>query len=110
MLVNKEEGIKLSYGSEELYNSIVEAYIEESEGYKANLAKFLSEKNWKEYTVIAHAIKSNSKQIGAAALFDEALKMEMAGKSEDENYITANHNTFMEHYQEVLDFLANGES
>lgn len=102
MLVNREEGIKLSYGSEELYNSIVEAYIEESAEYKTNLAKFLTDKNWKEYTVIAHAIKSNSKQIGAEALFEEALKMEMAGKSEDEAYISENHGPFMEHYEEVL--------
>lgn len=105
MLVDREEGIKLSYGSEELYNSIVDAYIEESEGYKANLAKFLAEKNWREYTVIAHAIKSNSKQIGAAALFEEALSMEMAGKSEDEAYLIGNHDIFIKHYDEVLDYL-----
>lgn len=105
MLVNREEGIKLSYGSEELYQSIIEAYIEESEEYKVNLAKFLEEKNWREYQVIAHAIKSNSKQIGAEALFAEALEMEMAGKAENEEYIIKNHNTFMEHYEEVLLFL-----
>lgn len=102
MLVNREEGLKLSYNSEELYNEILAAYIEESDEYKKNLSKFLEEKNWKEYAVIAHAIKSNSKQIGAQALFDEAYKMEMAGKSEDEGYITDNFSAFLTHYEEVL--------
>lgn len=105
MLVNKEDGLKLSYDSEELYQSIIEAYIEESDEYKANLAKFLEEKNWREYQVIAHAIKSNSKQIGANDLFAEALEMEMAAKAENEEYIVNNHDTFMKHYEEVLLFL-----
>lgn len=109
MLVDKEEGLKLSYGSESLYQKIIAAYLEESDGYLERLEAFLAEKNWREYTVIAHAIKSNSKQIGANALFEEALSMEMAGKSEDEAFIGEHHATFIEHYKEVLDELKKGE-
>lgn len=105
MLVNKEEGIKLSYGSEELYNEIIQAYLEESDGYLSGMDKFISEKNWREYAVIAHAIKSNSKQIGAAELAEEALSMEMAGKSGDESLIAEKQEDFIKHYKEVLDYL-----
>lgn len=102
MLVNKEEGIKLSYDSQDLYNEIIAAYIEESVEYKNNLEKFLEDKNWKEYTVVIHAIKSNSKQIGAEGLYEKALNLETAGKSGDENYIYENHNIFLEEYENVL--------
>lgn len=105
MLVNREEGIKLTYNSEELYNEIVKAYIDESDEYKSNLAEHLSEKNWREYAVIAHAIKSNSKQIGANELFEEALSMELAAKASDEATILAKHDQFLAHYEEVLDFI-----
>lgn len=107
-LVDKEAGLELSYGSKELYDEIIEAYLEEYPKYVEGLNNFLAEKNWREYTVIAHAIKSNSKQIGAEELYDVALKSELLGKEADEEGIRSNHDKLIKLYSDVVEFIKNG--
>lgn len=109
-LVDRAAGLELSYGSQELYDSILEAYLEEYDDNVTKLAGFLADKNWKEYRVIAHSIKSNSKQIGANELFEEALKMEMAAKEENAEAVAAGHDSLIKDYSHVVEYIKNGFS
>ena len=68
--------------------------------------EYLASKNWKEYTVKVHALKSTSLLIGAKELSDEALALEMAGKSGDEDYIEKNTAKTMEHLMSLATALS----
>jgi hypothetical protein len=56
-------------------------------------------RNWKDYAIVAHALKSTSLGIGASGLSDLSKKMEFAAKAEDVI-------TISEHHEELLMLLA----
>jgi hypothetical protein len=60
---------------------------------------FYEQKDWGNYEIIVHALKSTSKMIGAMDLSEEALKLEKAAKEKRENYIFDNHDHVMSVYE-----------
>lgn len=57
--------------------------------------------DWAAYAVKVHALKSTSLTIGAKELSDQAKELELAGKSQDEDFIRKNHETLMRTYDTV---------
>lgn len=66
------------------------------------LKSLLQEKNYKNYTIKIHAMKSTSKGIGAMEVSDMALKQEEAGNAEAYSYIDENFESFNEAYESLL--------
>lgn len=62
-------------------------------------------KDWKNYSIIAHGIKSTSLTIGAETLSDLAKEHEFAGREERSEYIDAAYFRLLQLYQSVLDEL-----
>ena len=58
--------------------------------------------DWKNYTILVHALKSTSIGIGATTLGEMAKELEMAGKEGNIAYIQAHHREVMHEYEEVL--------
>lgn len=61
------------------------------------------EKDYKNYTIKVHAVKSSARTIGAMKLGEEAQKLENAGKDEEFNYIDEHHDSFIENYRSYKD-------
>ncbi|MDO5155946.1 MAG: ATP-binding protein [Eubacteriales bacterium] len=99
--INMQDGLKYCMEDQDLYEEIVGLYASNNEVEALNT--LYSEKNWKEYTVKIHAVKSNSKNIGANDLFELALALEMAAREENVEYIDNNHDSFMKEYQTLID-------
>ena len=57
----------------------------------------------KNYTIQVHALKSSARLIGATDLSEKAYKLEMAGKENDMNYITANTEEILFIYKYLYD-------
>ena len=55
----------------------------------------------KNYTIQVHALKSSARLIGANDLSDKALELEMAGKENNVDTITANTNQTLDIYTEI---------
>lgn len=87
----------------EFYEEILREYIQADK--VAALEQFYQAKDWKNYTITIHALKSSSLTIGATSLSEGAKALEMAAKAEDENYILSNHQTVMENYISLLEKL-----
>ncbi len=83
-------------GDKEGFRDIVLIYHSEGPKRKASLEQFFMEKDWKNYVITVHALKSNSRGIGANELAELALNLEMAGKENRIDYI-------FEHHEELLD-------
>ena len=86
-------------GSETLFWQILREYARSISKKTQLIQKHLEEKNWKRYTIEAHALKSFSRQVGALELSDLAAQMEQAGNNNDINFILAHHEEMLEKYQ-----------
>ena len=88
---------------EELYQEVLREYVNAEK--ESQLEDYYQAKDWKEYKVLVHALKSTSLTIGAIALSEEAKALEMAAKSGEEAYILSHHQSVMEHYSALREKL-----
>ncbi|MCR5691902.1 MAG: response regulator [Eubacterium sp.] len=79
----------------DFYRDMLREYVVSSHDKIRNLTKFLQEKNWHEYEVLVHALKSNSKMIGAVMIAKKSELMERAASEEKEDFIQKNHDNLM---------------
>lgn len=100
-----EKGI-MYCGSEKAYLEILENCYEEGAEERALIEKLFEDKNWKDYTIRVHAVKSTMKSIGANVLFEKAKALEMAGRNNDIDYIMKNHNDMLDEHRRVMNELA----
>ena len=85
---------------EDTYRSILETYIEEDK--TEDIAKFYEGKNWEDYRILVHAVKSTSLYIGAVPLSEKAKALENACIEEDWDYVNANHEDMLGNYKSLL--------
>lgn len=98
----------ISYcGDKEGFREIVIIYHTEGHKRKAALQRFLEEQDWKNYVITVHALKSNSKGIGANELAELAMNLELAGKENRIEYILENHEELMEKHDALLRTIAD---
>ena len=64
------------------------------------------EKNWKDYAILVHALKSSSRMIGAESLAKAAEALEKAAKKDDAGYILPHHPDAMAQYLRVSEAAA----
>lgn len=110
-LINFESGMKYCANSEELYCEILELYCEQHDEKYAELQNYYAEKDWDNYTIRIHSLKSNSLNIGSSKLADLCLQLEQAGKKikvgemiqEQTEFILKNHPVAMQLYDEVIE-------
>ena len=86
-------------GSEELFWQILREYARSIPKKTKLIQQYFDEKNWKNYTIEAHALKSFSKQAGALELSELAAAMEKAGNEYDIKFILAHHEEMLQKYQ-----------
>ncbi|MCM1065145.1 MAG: ATP-binding protein [Eubacterium sp.] len=102
--IDIEQGISYC-GDKEGLREIIGIYHSEGSRRRSQLQQFFGEQDWKNYVITVHALKSNSKGIGAMELSDLALSLEMAGKGNDIDYILQNHEKMMEMHDQLLEDL-----
>ena len=86
-----------------LYLLLLRQFADEQPEKAARLERFLKEEDYRNYQILAHALKSNAKMIGADALSDAARGMEAAAKNCDAAYLTENHAALLRDYRAVAD-------
>lgn len=100
-----EQGL-LYCGSRQAYLEILERCCEEGAKERQLLEKLYEEQDWKNYTIRVHGLKSTMNSIGAIPLFEKAKALEMAGKSENIEYILEQHKDMIGEYIRVMEELA----
>ena len=110
-LISKSEGMVFFGNNERLYFDVVKMFVSISSEKRDELIKAYNERDWKNYTVYVHALKSSSKNIGANALYDFARRMESAGHQTEneknreisEKFIDSNHDKLVHMYMETVE-------
>ena len=95
-------GLKYSENDEELYRTLLVQYVQSKPEKAACLKEYYDKKDWKEYSIYVHSLKSASKMIGALTLYEQAAKLEAAAKTGDGDTICSEHDAMMERYEAVV--------
>ncbi len=101
--IDRKVGLSYCMDSEDIYKDVIGFYCEQCEEYFIKLDECIKSKDWNQYAIIAHAIKSNSLNIGAVNFSNLSLKHEMAAKNGDFNYIEAEYNDYVAILRKLVD-------
>ncbi|MCR5268428.1 MAG: DegV family EDD domain-containing protein [Lachnospiraceae bacterium] len=93
-------------GSEDAFRTVLKIFYDAIDEKSAEISGYYDTKNWENYTIKVHALKSSAKLIGATAFAERAQLLENAGKEKDVSYIDENHAAFMADYRNYKEALA----
>ena len=93
-------------GSEESFKSVLQIFYDSLDQRITEVSDFYSSKDWTNYTIKVHALKSSARLVGAMDLGSAAEKLEMAGKSEDLDYIEKNNEALITDLKEFKEKLS----
>ena len=99
--INTSAGLRYCIDDAEFYKSLLIQFASESDEKMASMKSSYGKKEWHDYEIYVHALKSTSKMIGAADLSEKAKALEMAAKSSDGEFISSNHDKMMQDYGRV---------
>lgn len=100
--IDRETALKYCSNNEKIYKEVVEVYCTEGKEYLEKFSKYYKESDWKQYKVIAHALKGTSRLIGATVFAEKVYGMEQAAKQEDAEFLQREHLQFVEELEELL--------
>ena len=92
-------------GSEDKFVSALQRYYKNYEKNRSKVDSYFGSKDYESYMITVHALKSNSKMIGAGALSIEFEKLENAAREGDTETIEANTAPTLAMYQELVEKL-----
>lgn len=99
--LNTGSGLLGCRGDVEFYKELLTQYAKDAEKKQAEMERLFAAKDWDNYRIQVHALKSTSKMVGQEQLSEMARAAEDAAKEHDEAYISAHHTEIMERYREL---------
>ncbi len=101
--VNMEIGIANVGGDKDQYMSLLQIICIDGKKKKEQIEKLHLNKDYKNYTIEVHALKSNMATIGASELSELAKLVEKAGKDGKYDVIEQNHDDMMVQYSRMIE-------
>lgn len=98
--LNVTSGMAFCCNDTEFYLQIIMTYIEEDK--TADIIKAYNEKDYDNYRILVHALKSTSRTIGADDMSEEARKLEFAARENNIEYINANTQRVLFMYKKLI--------
>lgn len=100
-------GITYCSGNPDDYIDIIKVYYNNGISRKDEILRCCEEKDWKNYTILVHALKSTSLTIGAVRLSNMAKRLEAAGKEKQEDIILESNDEMLKEYERILEAIKN---
>lgn len=97
--VNVQTGLELCSGDMDVYMDILRMLYELSSAQLKELDDLWEKKDYQNYVVLIHSMKSQLMNVGYMALAEKARALEMAGKEERYAYIEEQKAAFAEEYR-----------
>ena len=103
--IDADYGLKNS-GSEDSFLAVLKIFYDNIPENHRTIQEFFDSKDYENYTIKVHALKSSAKLVGAMKLSEDAQEMENAGKMGDPVYIHQHHQQLMSDYLAFKEILA----
>ncbi len=104
-MFDSDVGLNYAGGTMDTYLEILDLYVKKGVEKLEYMMQLFHEKNWKDYTIEVHALKSASRSIGALRLADLAKELEMAGKAGDYGKIEQKNTELCEMYDAIMQII-----
>ncbi len=99
--IDINEGIKFSGDDEELYKSLLVEFAIEHTRKSRKLSEYYDRKDWNDYSILIHSVKSSAKMLGNMRLSQVAAELEAASKKGEEEPVIKSHAEAMKLYDEM---------
>jgi HPt (histidine-containing phosphotransfer) domain-containing protein len=101
--IHMEQALVYFGGDREAYAEIATIYCDTADEKIPQIEECLEKEDWKNYTILVHAVKSTSANIGADDLSEKAKALEFAGKEGRYEEIRENHEAMITDYKRVVE-------
>lgn len=88
--------------SEDKYLSAIQRYYKSYENNLSKLTDFYNNKDYKNYCIVVHSLKSDSKMIGINSLANSFEELEIAANNSDYNIIYQKHPIVIEEWGKFI--------
>ena len=101
--VDTQTGLYYCQKDEDFYRQLLLEYASSGSKKRQDADGFCADKDYPNYQIIVHALKSTSKMIGALSLSDRAKELEDAAKTSNGEFIQAHHEAVMAEYTRLVE-------
>jgi len=112
--ININAGIQYCKNDIEFYEDVLIKFAQNAAQKSEEINDFYLKKDFNNYQIRVHALKSSAKMVGADSLSEMARKAEEAAKNQNAEYIEEHHEEILTGYSEtaqhILDALGAGEN
>ena len=103
VFLDEEKGLKYCAGMKEMYEEMLQMFCDLSQEKIQGIEEAFINKDWKNYIILVHALKSTSLSIGGCQLSELAKELELAGKNEDISVILEKHEQVIVLYKQTVE-------
>ncbi len=97
--VNTSSGMNYCRNDRDFYKQLLLKFAGDAQGKADEIERLYGEKDYANYRIQVHSLKSTAKMVGADELSQTAKEMEDAAKNEDGAYIKSHHRELLEEYE-----------
>ncbi|MBR3542893.1 MAG: Hpt domain-containing protein [Treponema sp.] len=102
MTIDTAHGMEYSMDDKDMYKDMIQMFIDQREQNLSDINGFFEKKDWDNYRIKVHGLKSNSRLVGGMDLGNLAEKCEHAARDKDEATILAEHQNLLALYDETI--------
>ncbi len=99
--IQTDSGLSYCRGDKDFYVQMLTMFVQEAERKAGEIDGLFAQKDYDNYAIQVHALKSTSKLLGANELSEDAKALEAAAKQKDEDYIQGHHEALIQEYRET---------
>lgn len=100
-LFSPDLGAKYTGGDMDAYNDILSLYVRKAPELSERIERLFNEKDWKNYVIEVHALKSSSLTVGSKQLSELAKELELSGKAGNYAVIEEKNGELLDLYRRV---------
>ena len=104
-----DAGLSYCGGEQSLYFEMLRDFTISCKEKLSQADRLYLDKNWHEYEVAVHALKSNAKMIGAISASELAKNLEEAAENGNTGFITEHHEGLLSMVEDVADMIRSGD-
>ncbi|MCQ2503315.1 MAG: response regulator [Saccharofermentans sp.] len=101
--LDTESGLKYCADDKEFYKTFLIQFSNEAKTKCATIDNYYSIRDWYNYEILVHALKSTALTAGIGELSRRAKALEIAAKQTDDKYILENHGKMISYYLQITE-------
>ena len=103
--IDVTSGLGYCANDEVLFFEMLNDFIASCDGKLREVNRLFLDKNWRDYEVSVHALKSNARMIGAMSIYEQARKLEDAAEGGDLEYIKKHHEGLIHDAKKLIELI-----